>query len=66
MPKPAKCRIATVQPLLFGAHVRLHSGEATGVVIGISRESDRVIISVRWNDTGEVTRCLRAKLVLVR
>ena len=58
--KPA----ATAQPLLIGAHVRLHSSEPTGVVIGYSRERDRLL--VRWFDTGEVTSCLRAKLAPVR
>jgi hypothetical protein len=61
VPKPAK---RPAQPLLLGAHVRLHSREATGVVIGNSPDSDRV--RVRWHDTGEVTHCLRAKLVPVR
>jgi hypothetical protein len=55
---------ATAQPLLLGAHVRLHSSEATGVIIANSIDSDRV--RVRWDDTGEVTHCLRAKLVPVR
>jgi hypothetical protein len=62
VPKPAKRPAA--QPLLLGAHVRLHSREATGVMIGNSPDTDRV--RVRWDDTGKVTRCLRAKLVPVR
>jgi len=62
--KPAKRPAATAQRLLLGAHVRLHSREATGVVIGNSTGADRV--RVRWDDTGKVTHCLRAKLVPVR
>jgi hypothetical protein len=58
-PKPAKRRAATAQPLLLGARVRLHSIDTTGVIIG-SIDSSRV--RVRWDDTGEVTTCLRAKL----
>jgi hypothetical protein len=64
VPKPAKRPAATAQPLLLGAHVRLHSSEATGVIIANSIDSDRV--RVRWDDTGEVTHCLRAKLMPVR
>ena len=56
-------KAATAEPLL-GAHVRLHSTGATAVVIGYSPERDRVL--VRREDTGEVTRCVRAQLVLVR
>jgi len=64
IPEPPKRSATTAQPLLLGARVRLQSREATGVIIGNSRESNRV--RVRWDDTGEVTRCLRANLVPVR
>jgi hypothetical protein len=37
----------------------VHSKDVTGVIIG-SIDSSRV--RVRWDDTGEVTTCLRAKL----
>jgi hypothetical protein len=65
-PKPAKPSLrkrpdATAQPLLLGTAVRLHGKGATGVVIGNSADIDRV--RVRWDDTGEVTNCLRANLV---
>jgi hypothetical protein len=61
-PKPAKRRAAKGQPLLVGAHVRLHSREAIGVII---ESIDSSSVRVRWDD-GEVTHCLRAKLALVR
>jgi hypothetical protein len=60
---PANHPTATAQPLLLGAYVHLHMSPATGVVIGYSPERDRVL--VRWDDSGEVTRCLRAKLAPV-
>jgi hypothetical protein len=62
-PKPDNRRAATAQPLLLGACVRFHSKDMTGIVVG-SVDSSRV--RVRWDDTGEVTTCLRAKLMLVR
>jgi hypothetical protein len=62
-PKPAKRRAAKVHPLLVGAQVRLHSKDVTGVIIG-SIDSSRV--RVRWDDTGEVTTCPRAKLAPLR
>jgi hypothetical protein len=62
-PKAAKRRVATLQPLLLGAHVRLHSKDVTGVIIG-SIDSSRV--RVRWDHTGEVTTCPRAKLAPLR
>jgi hypothetical protein len=58
--KPA----ATAQPLLIGAHVRLHMSPATGVVIGCSPNRDSVL--VRWDESGKVTRCLRSKLAPLR
>jgi len=64
VPNPASHSTTTAKPLLIGAHVRLHSSEPTGVVIGYSRERDRLL--VRLFDTGEVTSCLRAKLAPVR
>jgi hypothetical protein len=54
----------TAQPLLLGARVRIRGRDATGVIIGNSSDSDRV--RVRWDDTSEVTHCLRRKLGLVR
>jgi hypothetical protein len=56
--KRAKRRAATL-----GSHVRLHLRKAIGVVVGFS-SSDRV--RIRWEDTGVVTHCLKAKLELVR
>jgi hypothetical protein len=64
VPKLAKHPAATTRRLLLGAHVRLHSSEATGVVIGYGPERDGVL--VRWNESGEVTRCLRSKLAPLR
>jgi hypothetical protein len=66
MPKSAKPSLterpdATTFPL--GAHVRLRRRKATGVVIGNSTDIDRV--QVQWDDTGEVTHCLKANLELV-
>ena len=55
---------ATAQPLLLGAAVRLGRSGATGAVIGNSADIDRV--RVRWDDTGEVTNCLRANLEALR
>jgi hypothetical protein len=57
---PANSAKLTSQPLLIGVHVRLHSGAATGVVIGYSPNRDSVL--VRWDESGKVTRCLRSKL----
>jgi|SoiMethySBSTD1v2_1073268.scaffolds.fasta_scaffold1181765_2 hypothetical protein len=55
-------RLATIaQPVLLGAAVRVRRGEATGVVIGKPADTDRV--RVRWDDTDEVTDCLRANLI---
>jgi hypothetical protein len=61
--KPTVQRSApTAQPLLLGTAVRLRGKEATtGVIIAYASDSDRV--RVRWDDTGEVTHCLRANLV---
>jgi hypothetical protein len=59
--KPAKRPRRNRARLLLGAHVGLHSREAT---IGNSPDTDRV--RVRWDDTGKVIHCLRAKLVPVR
>jgi hypothetical protein len=64
VPKLAKRPRRKGAPLLLGARVRFHSREATGVIIGNSLDTDRV--RVRWDDTGEVSHCLRANLVLVR
>jgi hypothetical protein len=64
MPKPAKRLRRNRAPLLLGARVGLHSREATGVVIGNSPDRDRV--RARWDDTGEVRRCLRANLMPLR
>jgi hypothetical protein len=56
---------ATAQPFLIGAHVRLHTSPATGVVIGYySPNRDSVL--VRWDESGEVTRCLTSKLAPLR
>jgi hypothetical protein len=52
----------TAQPLLLGTAVRRRGKEATtGVIIAYASDSDRV--RVRWDDTGNVTHCLRANLV---
>jgi hypothetical protein len=51
---------ATAQPLPLGAAVRLRGRDATGVVIGNSR--DRYRVRVQWDDTGEVTHCLKRNL----
>ena len=51
---------ATAQPLPLGTTVRLRRREATGVVIGNSRDKYRV--RVQWDDTGEVTHCLKRNL----
>jgi len=37
---------------------------ATGVVIGYSPNRDSVL--VRWDESGEVTRCLKSKLAPLR
>ena len=55
---------ATAQPLLLGTAVRLHNKGTTGVVIGSSHLNDRV--RVRWDDTGEVTHCLKTSLARAR
>jgi hypothetical protein len=54
------CPAATAQPLRLGAAVRLRGRKATGVVIGNSR--DRYRVRVQWDDTGEVTHCLKRNL----
>jgi hypothetical protein len=51
---------ATAQPLPPGAAVRLRGRDATGVVIGNSHYEYRV--RVQWDDTGEVTHCLKRNL----
>jgi hypothetical protein len=52
---------ATAQPLPLGAAVRLRGREATGVVIGNSPHHD-YRVRVQWDDTGEVTHCLKRNL----
>ena len=52
------------QPFPLGAAVSLRSGEATGIVTGYPSDTDRV--QVLWDDTGEVTYCLKANLELMR
>jgi len=54
----------SVQPILLGAGVRLRNKGVSGVVIANSPDIDRV--RVRWDDTGEVTNCLKASLTLLR
>ena len=56
--------VATAQPLPFGATVRLRGRDPTGVVIGNSPDVDRV--RVQWDDTGEVTHCVRTSLKSAR
>ena len=51
---------ATAQPLPLGAAVRLRGRKATGGVIGNTR--DRYRVRVQWDDTGEVTHCLKRNL----
>src|SRR5262245_14904750 len=55
---------STKQPLSPGAHVRLRWREATGVVIGYYDYS-HYRVKIRWDDTGQVTNCLKANLELV-
>jgi len=55
---------ATAQRLLIGTAVRLHNKGTTGIVIGISHHTDRA--RVRWDDTGEVTHCLKTSLARAR
>jgi hypothetical protein len=66
VPKSAKPSPRKRPDLLIGAYVRLRRGQhgqATGVVIGNSPDIDRV--QVQWEDTGEITHCLKANLELV-
>jgi hypothetical protein len=56
--------VATAQPLPLGATVRLRGREATGVIIGNSTDRDRV--RVQWDDTGEVTHCVKTNLESAR
>jgi hypothetical protein len=63
-PTPRKHSVTTAPPLLLGATVRLRGRDATGVIIANSIDPDRV--RVRWDDDGDVTLCLRAKLQPVR
>ena len=51
---------ASAQPLPLGTAVRLRGREATGVVIDKSPDDYRV--RVQWDDTGEVTHCLKRNL----
>ena len=60
-PSAHKRSATTEQPLLLGTAVRLRGKAATGVVIAGASDSGRV--RVRWDDTGEVTYCLRDNLV---
>jgi len=63
MPKAAKPAL-TARPdaatVPLGVHVRLRRRKAARVVIGNSTDIDRV--QVQWDDTGEVTHCLKANL----
>jgi hypothetical protein len=52
------------QRLLLGTRVRLHNKGTTGVVVGSSYLYKRV--RVGWDDTGEVTHCLKTSLARVR
>jgi hypothetical protein len=56
--------VATAQPPPLGAAVRLRRRDATGVVVGNSPDIDRV--RVQWDDTGEVTHCVRTNLESAR
>jgi hypothetical protein len=58
--QPSLRRAETAQLLPLGAAVRLRGREATGVVIGNSPYEYRV--RVEWDDTGEVTHCLKRNL----
>jgi hypothetical protein len=58
--QPSPRRAETAQLLPFGTAVRLRGREATGVVIGNSPYEYRV--RVEWDDTGEVTHCLKRNL----
>jgi hypothetical protein len=62
--RPSLPNHSAAQPLLVGATIRLRGRGATGVIIGNSSDKDRV--RVRWEDTGDVTHCLKANLVLAR
>jgi hypothetical protein len=64
MPSNSTKPAPTTQPLLIGAHVRVHTSRETGVVIGYGPNRDRVL--VRWNESGEVALCLRSKLAPLR
>jgi hypothetical protein len=58
-------RPATIaQAELLGAAVRQRNNGVSGVVIANSRDIDRV--RIRWDDTGEVTDCLKTSLTLLR
>jgi hypothetical protein len=48
----------------LGAAVSLRRREATAIVVGYTTNIDRV--QVLWDDTGEVTHCLKANLDLTR
>ena len=52
---------ATARPLPLGTAVRLRGREATGVVIGNSGHYE-YRVRVQWDDTGEVTHCLKRNL----
>jgi hypothetical protein len=64
MPSNSTKPAPTAQPLLIGAHVRVHMSRETGVVIGYGPDRERVL--VRWNESGEMTQCLRSKLAPLR
>ena len=52
---------ATARPLPLGTAVRLRGREATGVVIGNSGHYE-YRVRVQWDDTAEVTYCLKRNL----
>jgi hypothetical protein len=52
---------ATAQPLPLGIAVRLRGRKATGVVIGNPSHYE-YRVRVQWDDTGEVTHCLKRNL----
>jgi hypothetical protein len=64
LPSEPNDPVATVPPLPLGAAVRLRGRDATGVVVGNSPDRDRVC--VQWDDTGEVTHCVRTSLESAR
>jgi hypothetical protein len=59
--KPSPGSGSSPQHFPLGAAVRLRRGEVTGIVTGYPSDIDRV--QVLWDDTGEVTYCLKANLV---